>query len=625
MKKRFIAFISLIMSMLIACVSLAGCNVITKDSERDMEQVVASVKIDATITEEQLTTITKKDLILAYINNASSLSEDYTQAQAVNYIVDGLVESKIIVQYAIKAFDEGITPFENVYKDASVTNKWDITRYLTAEDKVNAEYNTKTALAGLVESYDDVDEDNVDTYIGTVRTAPTNAANYVKELSQAEKIAYNEEFENDDRFERESFLKTIKLIDNNGLKGKDYDGTLVSTEYYKQYLYSCYEDIVLERYSSILATNSLKKVSFEALNEKFMEKVNEQATWSNADFIEALSNASVNSPVLYSAFGTYGYVYNLLLGIDTEQSEDISEVKTEKNLTDAEYATKRNDILASTIVKDLRSSWITAGYDFDGTKFTGDYSLAGDDSALAFQGTVTLLNPDESEDEDFKGEYRVDSLKEFTLTEFIAFMDGHLGATSVTAKDYVGDNALSVLNGKIYELDGVEKYDEKINDLLFAFSTDSGSLNTFKGYTIKPEVDGSDTEEYVTTFAEAGRKLLENGKDGYVIVASDYGYHVMFFSEVLTANIGGYTSLVEFLNATEGVKDWEAEYDNLLENWLDYEEVDSYLYLLVNEISSNRVNDEINKVRTKIINQYRYDSTDYVTIYEDTYANLLGE
>jgi hypothetical protein len=82
----------------------------------------------------------------------------------------------------------------------------------------------------------------------------------------------------------------------------------------------------------------------------------------------------------------------------------------------------------------------------------------------------------------------------------------------------------------------VEEYDAKINELLFAFSTDPGSLNTFKGYAVKPIPEGTDPEEYVQEFADGARELLEMGGTSYIIVATDNGYHIMFFSEVFNAD-----------------------------------------------------------------------------------------
>ena len=86
---------------------------------------------------------------------------------------------------------------------------------------------------------------------------------------------------------------------------------------------------------------------------------------------------------------------------------------------------------------DLRSTWITAGYDFDyeTLSFTGDYAKA--EKALPFQGSVTWLNEadkpaDDKDDEDYTAKYEINSVRRFGLDEFIAFMDEYLYDGPVT-------------------------------------------------------------------------------------------------------------------------------------------------------------------------------------------------
>ena len=46
MKKRFLPFLSLVLSILIGATCLSGCRLITVDSNRDMNQVVATIKVN---------------------------------------------------------------------------------------------------------------------------------------------------------------------------------------------------------------------------------------------------------------------------------------------------------------------------------------------------------------------------------------------------------------------------------------------------------------------------------------------------------------------------------------------------------------------------------------------------
>ncbi len=160
---------------------------------------------------------------------------------------------------------------------------------------------------------------------------------------------------------------------------------------------------------------------------------------------------------------------------------------------------------------------------------------------------------------------------------------------------------------------------------MFAFSTDSGSLNTWKGYAVKPAVDGSGSEEYVQTFADAARQLIELGGNSYIIVATDYGYHVMFYSELLNKDYG-YANLTAYLDSLSIDKgeSWAKYLENMLNEWDDFEDTDNFLYTFVNSLTSAKVTAAQTAENNKVLNKYRYESDKYVTVNENSYADLLG-
>jgi electron transport complex protein RnfG len=175
----------------------------------------------------------------------------------------------------------------------------------------------------------------------------------------------------------------------------------------------------------------------------------------------------------------------------------------------------------------------------------------------------------------------------------------------------------------------VENYKEKINELLFAFSTDPGSLNTYKGYLISPEPDGANAETYMQEFADYGRKVVNGdvGTNGYIMVATDYGYHVMFYSEKYVAGFE-YADLETYLNKEcadlKGeFADWTAVLKDMQDNWDGYENTDNYLYTLYSSLVSTKISDLINKDYNDTINEYVYGEKSAVVKYEDRYADLL--
>ena len=619
MKKRFLSLISVVVAVMIMVATFSGCKLVKKDKELEMKTVVATVQIDPSIEKES---IYKQDMIMAYMSYGYYYVQyqSYTQAQVFELIIENLINNRILVQNAIK--DAGKTKIDDC---------------LTEDQKTSAKYNTYESFNEMLDSYADNNSDTEDakgdTLTLTERTIPTNAANKTKTLTLEEKKSYIEKgFDTtgtEDR--RAGFADVVKLLKNNGLLGDDYDGKdLTTTDYYKNLYKSYCENELLTQVSNKIAQDT-RNLSVSDLENEYAKKVNTQTEWSNEEFVEALSSATASDPIVCGAYGTYGYVYNLLLGVDDYQSSALSNIKTENpNITDAEYSTARNEILRGITVKDQRASWILSGYDCeyveaDNTvKFTGDYDMTKN-NPLEFQGTVKLLK-EKTDDE--SAEYSVTSTKIFGLDEFIEFMDNYVYGETKTG-DSVTDTDIKK---QVTVTDKPDEYEGKINNLLFAFSTDSGSINTWKGYAVKPIPDGSNSEEYVQTFADAARILLGLGGSSYIIVATDYGYHVMFFSEILdnkyTTDCATLEKYIKKIGVDLGDKTLDEYVADMLSKWDDDDfedsyDTDSFLYKFIDSLTSTKVSNAQSKYNEDIVKQYRYDETK-VVVNEKSYSDLLG-
>lgn len=626
MKRRFCAIASFILALIMSLSIFGGCNLITIDNEKDMNQVIATVRIDDSI-DTDICDIYKRELVMSYINYGQYYVSNYgmSEKETFEFLLNDLIEMKIMLQSAMKDFDAG--------KYGATVNtevkKWEITRYLTDKEITDCEYSTRKDINELIDSYEYVEDvPKYDSLTDEIRTPPTNAKVYEKELDFEEQKTYNSKpFDIDSTKERrEAFNSVINLFEANGFLGDEYEtkGTLESTKYYTEIKNSYLENKLITKYQDLIAAEARNEYDFEDLEEKFDETLKEQKDYTVSEYVSALEGASTSSPILYSNYGTYGYVYNLLLGASEEQAEKIGEI--DKKLPSAEKEKLRKEILKTVTVKDLRSTWILSGYDFDGTKFTHDYTLTKDSvNSLKFYGEVKEIK---AATEDKNAKYTVTSVKKFGLDEFIAEMNAYLygttGTYTLNADPY--DSVYATYNAS-----GLDKevYEQKINELLFAFSTDAGSLNTYKGYLVKPAVDGSETEQYVTSFADAGRELLTGkyGENGYIIVASDFGYHVMFYSQTLLKGYQPATNLVEYLNlVTKSNHDrdyWVAQFDAMLEDWVNYKDTESYLYLLANSVSTHAVEHANTTKTTEIINEYKFENKSYTT-FEKAYKDLVG-
>lgn len=646
MKKKLVAIASLILAFLMSVVSLGGCNLVTTDSKKDMEQVVATVSIADGVEGK----VYKQDLIMDYLNYGYSYVQyqSYTMEQVMELIIYNRVNTMILVQNAKQELNKRADCIENSSKGV-----WDAERYLDGDDVYEAEYSVYKSVCDMLDSFatekDPVKVSEAST--ATVRTAPTNAAND-EEVSLEEKKEFVDDVK-ESGFNigpaperREAFNKFINFLRINSILGEGYaNNDIKTTDYFVENMKNELDGQVLEKYREVFRQEKLDELnlSYAKVGELYAEKYNDQTKWDNEEFVAALDAATVNDPVLYGVNGTYGYVYNLLLGVDDIQDERIKAIDTK--LANSEQAAQRKEVLKSTRVTDLRTSWITSGYDFDfdNKKFTGDYTFTSAARSLAYQGDVILHNPDREEDE--KAEYWAKA-KTMGLDEFIKSMNAYMldddfnsdkfddtkltqNANEYTKNSELANSIYDVYGAATYNQD-VKEYDEKINEMIFAFSTDDGSLNKYKGYVIKPEVDADNAETYVATFATAGRKLLEIGGQSYVIVESKFGYHVLFFSEVFkageNATLEQYANMEAFLDANCNKGEygsWEAYYNDMMSKWFDWEDTDNYLYILQSSVCTNRINNALNRHERSKVNEFLYEKDGKVVINEDTYADLI--
>lgn len=624
MKKRLLSIIAVISAFIISLAALSGCNLVTTDNQRDMAQVVATVKISE---DAPLEKIEKKEMVMAYLNYGYSYAQEgYTSEQIFQSIIDNLVNSRIMVQHAIITFDADASISKREGKD-----KWDIERYLSDDDITKATYNTIKSMNALIDNNeDDQTVKKSETYTGEVRTVPTNAA-VDTEVSVDDMDKYNKLYEENgadigtigsERYK--AYNKALKVLEDNGLLGEDVS-TMKDTEYYKANLIANEENILIEKLQKSIEKEVRATVSFDTLISEYQAMYNAQVN-SIKDvtaFETALSEATATSPVVYTPYTGYVYVYNLLLGANEYQTAMIKEINANKDLTTEQKVAQRKAVLASTTAKDLRESWIYSNYDFDfvdGTvTFKNDYALA--EKSLAFQGKVKEYA---KKTQETAGRYKVESVVEYGLDSFMDLLD-----------EYVYDNNISRQGGFdstdpiLYtaNCNDAEDFDARVNELLFAFSTDPGSLNGGSGYLITPKPDIGKNETFVQEFADAGRKFVDGslGNNGYIVVGTDYGYHVMFFSKQLGANTN-YATLVEYLNATMnmGIKDqegWETVFADMLNNWEDLEDTDdNYLYNLISFYANTNM--VMSTKQAEIINTYKNDAN-CVVKYSDRYADLL--
>lgn len=661
MKKTLKKLIAVLLASAIS-VSMFACDIVTLNNERVSEQVVATVQVyDGAPVEK----ITNSQIMSAYSSYGYYYVQNfgYTVEETVELILNSLIQNKVYVQNAMNYFNNLDGFVKNTEFDATFGNDdWNPSKYLTAEEILDAKYEVRKSVNTAIENYMPAKEtESKEEYTATARTAPTGATNYTEqEPDKANYVIVTGSYDTgkvSDSERREAYYKLLKAMDGSGHIDSKFDwkkGNIEDTEYFKESLKQQYETALVSKYEKYLAYDYSLTVDFDSVSSAYADMYNAQVLnyVSESAYETALGSATAASPVVYNPYEGYAYVYNLLLGADTTLSAKITEIKTEytnNEITKEEYFTKREAVLNDITASDLRNTWITAGYDFDySTKtFLNDYALAT--TPLTYKGEVTWTNKGEYAaekvtetkgsffkyytmdgtekvyDDDYAPSYKAVSTV-YTLDTFLPMMDEYVYGSSMTGTtDTVdGISLKKVVNSNV----DVAEWDEKINELIFAFSTDTGSLNTYKGYTIGNKTMYG-TETYVEEYAAAARALKDMGKSSYVVVGTEYGWHIMFLSERIAAGTN-YDTLVKYLNALGTTKtdaEWVAYYNQMLKDIRDgevdgYE--DFYLYSLQQAVTSTAASSYVTTVKTNAYNAVKNNDSKIKT-YQDRLNNIYGE
>lgn len=355
--------------------------------------------------------------------------------------------------------------------------------------------------------------------------------------------------------------------------------------------------------------------------------------------------------------GKFGFVYNILLPFSAAQSADLSELKAKYADEDEDsgytqdYYYLRNQLLKEIQTTDQRAAWFNGSteYAFNATeKGLKFYKNENNSDWLFFENN--LVESDKYEKlEKYAGLYPYNG-KVFEkdngyklipnkltiddmLQEFSDYIDYVLnGSGNVTCsktmdyyeiknfyssahdKDetdtkldyskflYASGNVNGVQAGTpdqvhaaLYNKDSAQyKVLSAVNELQYAYTTDTGVLSNYVGYS----VDAADTN-YIKEFEYAAQYAInEYGAGGFAVCAGDYGWHLIYVTYTLEAG-------------EQYTPDWTK---------IDAEG-DSFEKLFYEMIKSQDVSNIQSKRESEIRTQFNIGKT--VTKYQKAYQDLL--
>ena len=597
MKNKLSKIVVMIMAVVMCLSAFVGCDWITTNVDEDMKQTVATVKISEAVNAEDITKKQLNAGYLSY-GYQYVQNYGYTTSKAYSLVLQNLVNNRIIVQQSrveiaklYNSFLDGSatakTDFEKYMKDNTLagTTKLDakessaeaLEKFLSEYEVEQAKYSVRKSINSMIDTYveKDEDEDEREDVTYTARTTPTEkteksyeewelktATPTDKEYSVANltlkddaiKTKYTNKFDlnsavakayktdYDGKGRKKAYSSLIKTLKNTGLIGKNEQ--IKDNEFKYSYFEDLYkaqlESALVSRYEDSLIAGVEKTLdgeNYDALWAQYkVEYETQKETYKNdrSAYEKALGEVSDTKFVLANPFKgeAYGYVLNLLIGFTDEQSADYKEYSAKKGITEADKIAYREKLLKGLVAKDQRTSWVQNSYgtyDKATKKFTFDSKyLVSDDSALSsFIGKVTVKDEDgyvkENSDGVEETKWEVTDVTSDTIA-FDAFYATYLKTLIGDKKIYEKDNALT-----IGQTTFTDELNDKFNELMFAFSTDTGCLNKTYGYLSTPS-----NSDYVKEFANAARAVVTEGVGAYTVVATDYGYHIIICTNVIS-------------------------------------------------------------------------------------------
>jgi len=704
MKKILTRTLTLLIAIVLSLGAFSGCGLVTTNTDRDMNQTVASLSIGNRekdgAADIHTDYILKKEIISGFMSYGYIYvqSYGYTTSQAYAAVLERLVQSNVIVQqakidlayYFLDHKDNPDDGFEKDYVETIKANASDIAKaediynakvsaadykkaseagdyaalagyeevYLSAYEKAQALYNVLSNIDSMIESYKDSDTETNDkeNETFTARTVPTaetedDLKEYEKKTtevtdeydfkvvaatlgneddwstirSQLEQQASdgkvteyaldmylykNFKVDLSDSENRTALGKAIKQLKTNGVIGSNesYDHSkeeeVLKYSYFRYMLKSQYDSMIVTKYEDSLKSDAKKTIagSSDALKDQFVAEYNAQKESYLSDYSAyetALEAATEEKPVYCNPYetGNYGYVLNLLIGFTDEQTEILNTLNGKAGITNAQKMQNRANMLKQLIARDQRTTWVQSSYGkFENETFTFDekylVSEKGSDgyNALAnFNGSAILNRSFDDKDSSgvkttsywFKNVNAYSMAFTSTDKNENTFVKMLKELTGIEEKYFESESESDKI-GKLTGFTADSAARKAFEDLMFAYSTDTGCLNKDFGYLYSSKTSDS---KYVPEFAEAAKAVVAAGEGAYTFVATQYGYHIIVCTKVVNGD--GTKTAEEIYDEIVANADKKDQYNNI--------KIDSILSDYITKISNNMVNAYVKK------------------------------
>lgn len=496
----------------------------------------------------------------------------------------------------------------------------------TDDDEHDHDEDTRTTPTGVDTEVEDYYDDDYRIYTGANSAGACGSYETVDgSTPTTRKKAYN------------SFLSNLS---SNYLLSSDEDTTnFEELDYWYEELEGQLESTLITYLGELLEDASEATLTEEFVTERYNEifaTQKQEYDSSQSDYETDLGSLSDTQFVLYSPVSGYGFVYNILLPFSQTQAYELTTITNDEGLKTSEYYEKRAAIADNILATDQRGIWFTGEtvYAYNAAEkgvdaYGGEYLFFENNTVktdryeaipkyygkYAYKGTVVY-----EEDETHNNGYTVTPTK-LSIDDFITDMEGYMGYAGLVcagnyvstyarnASDFLDENGDVDYSKFVYYMGKVNvDYDANtmfkegstaytavsvINELMFAYSTDTSCFNTYLGYSVSIY----DTD-YVKEFEYAAKKAVEGGVGTYTVCLTKYGWHIMYCSCVF---------------------DEGAVYSF---NWDDIKTEGTFSYYFYEALKSATSGNATSVYESQIINKYGTDTC--VTKYEERYADYAS-
>ncbi len=567
----------------------------------------------------------KGDQLVSFTNAKSIFdNKDYAnlltvyEVTSVKYEV--LMSARTLIDSFIDKDEDELPPYENGTFTARATlgeeedeggNEWEIKNddkkkvisqaYRKSAEKIAKRYDFAFDAASYDNKYDlslnlfNKFIENFETYIQT-REVKSAVFKLVKQLKESGLV-------------KEAESSNVKSVND-----------LLNLTYFKDLINDRYQNTIVSKYKMALENQQEKMFDNDTLYNEYVNLFKSQSAETDSSvttYEDKLASLDDSSFLVYNPQAGYGYVANLLIGFNSKQTELLGKKEEEKNVTADQIKAYRQELLKGLTVKDLRESWVYNGYgtyDENSKTYTFEDKYVRTDALKTFNGSIfgAKQYTYENDDGDKEIGYSYDeiiatktSFKDFyssvmANTNLLGFNPNYVDSNGLLNIDYNNLSTIGAINADPVGSKKIsDTHKEIFTDLIYAYSTDGGSLSENFGYVYSPITSAT---KYVKEFAEASQKVVEKGAGYYTIVATEFGYHII----LCTYSLG--VTGEDPMTKQQFIDELNSNEENTFAKLFRQNKLDLIVSAEVETLSSSFITTNLKKV----------------VYYENTYKNLIN-